>query len=108
MHGILPTLTIKDVKQVLGISIPTIHRRLKDARKGLDSFPLPIGKRNQKLLWDHYAVLNYLEGSSQALEAPKFESPSKRKKRHNGAMNLLKNEHGLNVKTLRGEDGANW
>ena len=34
------TLQMNDLVRILGLSIPTIHRRLKAAREGRDSFPL--------------------------------------------------------------------
>jgi len=94
----IPVLLINEVAQVLGLSIPTVRRRLRDARKGKGRFPLTIGEPRQKLIWDREAILAYMSGTSQVVNCPKFETPGQKKKRNDDALDILKKDFGIKVK----------
>ena len=102
-----PVLKMDDITEIFRVSVPTVNRWLRDSRRGLSAFPLPINTPGKRLLWNKNTVEDYLEGNSQAINVPKLESPSKRKKRHREAMLVLENEHGLKIKPLRRREGIN-
>ena len=84
---LVSALLISEVALILGISIPTVRRRLREAREGKSRFPLPIGDGHRhKLAWDREAILAYMKGTSQTTSDLKFETPGQRKKRNDDAM----------------------
>jgi predicted DNA-binding transcriptional regulator AlpA len=54
-------LRIQEVAELLRCSVPTIRRRLADARCGKSRFPLPITKPFGHALWRADDILSYTE-----------------------------------------------
>jgi hypothetical protein len=54
-------LKIGEVAKLLRCSVPTIRRRLADARSGKCLFPLPITKPFEHALWRADDILGYTE-----------------------------------------------
>ena len=92
-----PVLTMDDVTKIFRVSIPTVNRWLRAARQGQNHFPLPVNGPGRKLIWSKDAIENFLAGISQAASAPKVETASKRRRRHEAAMSELE-KHGVKVK----------
>jgi len=93
-------LSTKKVARLLGISVPTVRRRLKDAREGRDPlFPLPIGESRsrdgprRKLTWSLESLVLYMTGTSQVTNAPLSESPTQRRKRAAEAKAYIEKNH---------------
>jgi len=99
MRVLAPGLPLKAVARILGISVATLRRRLRDARRGIGRFPLPIGEPGQKLIWNHEAVQDYMSATPPPQAGvPKVESPARRRRRHQDAMQVLQEEFGIKVK----------
>ena len=93
-------LSTKKVARLLGLSIPTVRRRLKDAREGRDPlFPLPIGESRsrdgprRKLTWSLESLVLYMTGTSQGTNTPLPESPTQRRRRNAIAMAHIQANH---------------
>jgi len=55
-----------DLVLLLRMSGSTIDRRVRDARKGLTDFPVPISAPGQRLLWDKRSVDQWLANRANA------------------------------------------
>lgn len=57
-------LKIREVAALLRCSVPTVRRRLAEARRGERLFPLPITKPNEHALWKEQDIENWTENPS--------------------------------------------
>ena len=54
-------LTLNEVSEIMQISPSTIKRRVKLAREGKSSFPVPIFKKGMKCLWVADEIMSWKE-----------------------------------------------
>ena len=100
-------LLIEDLIALLRVSRPTIERRVREAREGKSDFPIPFSEPRRRMLWDAYAVEQWIANRNQATLS--VVSPIKSKKREvrehierqERALKVLE-QHGLGRKSGKG------
>jgi transposase-like protein len=85
------TLTIHDVMRIFHVSQVTVYRWVSLTRQGNGNFPLPIGGRKQKLLWNPDAIIAF-QNANGTQSVPSIESAAQRQKRHSAAMARLRSK----------------
>jgi len=85
MNAPSPTVQIKEVAFMLGLSVSSINVRLRQARRGESRFPLTISEPHAKCRWLRRDIERYLESQSQsqannATPPVKPVSPAKRRR----------------------------
>ena len=98
-NRIEPVLRLGDLVEIFRVSVPTVHRWLREARRGKNNFPMPISTPGRVLIWNKNEIETFLSGKSQPVNEPRVEPPSKRQKRHKAAMSELEQRHGVKIKT---------
>jgi predicted DNA-binding transcriptional regulator AlpA len=98
----IKTYTTEKMTQTFQMSLATLYRRVKEARAGRSSFPLPLQTGTKKSLrWSAESVRQYLQNGSdtpQTSQTLKTSSAKSRQIRHAEAMARLEQK---GVKTAK-------
>ena len=95
-----PLLELVDVATIFRVKPLTITRWLHDE----NDFPKPISTPGRRLVWSRDAIEEYLCRNPQIPDAPKPESASKLRQRHNAALLELEQKHGVQIKPRKGKE----
>lgn len=92
---------MEDVAAIFRVSVPTIHRWLRDARDGKNGFPLPTGTPGRKLAWNRDSIEEYLNDNKQSDTFPRLETATKLQSRHRAALADIEQNHGIKPKAKK-------
>jgi predicted DNA-binding transcriptional regulator AlpA len=89
-------VNIEDVAILMGCSVPTIRRRMADARAGKSSFPLPIHGSRKRGLWRKDDIEMWSEASPDTPSVP-CETPATRQRHLKIIHNELREKFGVEI-----------